>query len=68
MIWSQIDHLCSSNPMANTFDPTCLYPESEYFWLNTLHPTPAIHNATAFQIAQMLSGPIYPSVLQLLGF
>ncbi|KAF4553433.1 Acetylesterase-like protein [Elsinoe fawcettii] len=36
-------------------DPSCSYPVDQYLWLNTLHPTFRIHNATARAIAQQLS-------------
>ncbi|KAF2099755.1 hypothetical protein NA57DRAFT_75260 [Rhizodiscina lignyota] len=51
----------------DTFNRNCIYPVDEYFWLNSLHPTGAIHNAMAFQLAQMMSKPVYPSLLQLIA-
>lgn len=37
------------------FDPECQYPIDEYFWLNTLHPSFRVHNATAKAISAFLS-------------
>jgi phospholipase/lecithinase/hemolysin len=39
----------------NTFVAECIYPVNEYFWLNSLHPTYAVHNATASELVKMLS-------------
>lgn len=39
-----------------TFDKACGIPVDEYFWLNTLHPTFRMHNATAKAIAAELGG------------
>ncbi|USP81464.1 carbohydrate esterase family 16 protein [Curvularia clavata] len=36
-------------------DPSCEYPVNEYLWLNELHPTFPINNATAASIVKMLS-------------
>lgn len=35
----------------NRFDAECGYPISEYFWLNTLHPSSRVHDAMAKAIA-----------------
>lgn len=37
------------------FDPECQYSADKYFWLNTLHPSFRVHNATAKAIAAYLS-------------
>lgn len=38
--------------------PGCGVPVNEYFWLNALHPTPAIHDLAAVKIiAQMKLTP-----------
>ncbi|KAK4503901.1 hypothetical protein PRZ48_004816 [Zasmidium cellare] len=42
-------------PTWYTKDPECEYSVDEYFWLNTLHPTFRIQNATAREIANQLS-------------
>jgi len=39
----------------NTFVAECIYPVNEYFWLNSLHPTYSVHNATALELSKMLS-------------
>jgi phospholipase/lecithinase/hemolysin len=44
----------SGAPTWYTKDPSCAYPVNEYFWLNNLHPTFPIHNATAASIVQLL--------------
>ena len=36
-------------------DPRCGASVDEYFWLNSLHPTFRVHNATAAAIVEMLS-------------
>lgn len=36
------------------FNTTCGIPVNEYFWLNSLHPTFPMHNATAMEIVKML--------------
>ena len=38
------------------FDPACKYPVSSYFWLNSMHPSWRVHDATAKAIAALLSG------------
>lgn len=38
-----------------TEDPRCGPSVDEYFWLNSLHPTFRVHNATAAEIAGLLS-------------
>lgn len=45
----------SGTPNWYTKDPSCAYPVNEYLWLNNLHPTFPIHNATAAAIAKQLS-------------
>ncbi|KAI9698546.1 MAG: hypothetical protein M1820_007436 [Bogoriella megaspora] len=44
----------NGTPAQNTFDPSCGVPVDQYFWLNTLHPTFPVHNATAAQIVKTL--------------
>jgi phospholipase/lecithinase/hemolysin len=34
----------------------CKYGVNEYFWYNNLHPTSPIHDATAAELAKLLSG------------
>jgi hypothetical protein len=36
------------------FDATCGVAQKEYFWLDSLHPTPPIHDAMAAEAAQIL--------------
>lgn len=50
----------SGTEARNTYMPTCASPVNEYFWLNALHPTFPVHNATASQIAKDLGGSGYP--------
>ncbi|PSK53167.1 RNA polymerase II-associated protein 1 [Elsinoe australis] len=45
----------NGTPEWTSSDPSCPYPVDKYLWLNTLHPTFRIHNATAQAIAQQLS-------------
>lgn len=45
----------NGTPTWYTLDAECGIPVDEYFWLNTLHPTFRMHNATASAIAQQLS-------------
>ncbi|CAI6314788.1 unnamed protein product [Periconia digitata] len=42
-------------PTWYTKDPSCEYAVNEYLWLNSLHPTFPLHNATAASIAKFLS-------------
>lgn len=44
----------SGTPAWTTSDPSCLYPVNQYLWLNNLHPTYPIHNATAASIVKTL--------------
>jgi phospholipase/lecithinase/hemolysin len=44
----------NGTPSWYTLDATCTYPVNEYFWLNSLHPTFPMHNATAASIADFL--------------
>ena len=44
----------SGTPTWYTKDASCDYPVNEYLWLNDLHPTFPIHNATAASIAKLL--------------
>lgn len=46
---------CSGTPSWYTEDPSCAHPVNEYLWLNNLHPTFPIHNATAASVAEFLS-------------
>ncbi|KAF1911125.1 hypothetical protein BDU57DRAFT_462341 [Ampelomyces quisqualis] len=41
-------------PTWYTKDPTCQYAVNEYLWLNDLHPTFPVHNATAASIVKLL--------------
>ncbi|KAI4954907.1 hypothetical protein J4E86_006217 [Alternaria arbusti] len=45
----------NGTPDWYTKDASCEYPVNEYLWLNELHPTFPIHNATAASIAELLS-------------
>ena len=45
----------NGTPSWYTFNATCGVPVDEYFWLNSLHPTFRMHNATAEAIAEELS-------------
>jgi phospholipase/lecithinase/hemolysin len=45
----------SGTPTWYTKDPSCDYPVNEYLWLNDLHPTFPVHNATAASIVKLLS-------------
>ncbi|KAI4685853.1 uncharacterized protein J4E88_003690 [Alternaria novae-zelandiae] len=45
----------NGTPDWYTKDASCEHPVNEYLWLNELHPTFPIHNATADSIAQLLS-------------
>ncbi|KAF2635224.1 hypothetical protein P280DRAFT_197923 [Massarina eburnea CBS 473.64] len=42
------------NYNETTFDPRCGAPQNQLFWLDTLHPTPPIHNAMAADVAALL--------------
>jgi hypothetical protein len=44
----------SGTPTWYTKDASCDYPVDEYLWLNSLHPTFPMHNATAAGIAALL--------------
>ncbi|KAK2787341.1 hypothetical protein FQN52_007245 [Onygenales sp. PD_12] len=44
----------NGTPEWTTFNETCGIPVNEYFWLNSLHPTYPVHNATASGIAALL--------------
>ncbi|EUC37533.1 carbohydrate esterase family 16 protein [Bipolaris zeicola 26-R-13] len=45
----------NGTPTWYTKDPSCQYPVNEYLWLNELHPTFSINNATAASIVKLLS-------------
>jgi len=45
----------NGTPSWYTFDADCGVPVDEYFWLNSLHPTFRMMNATARAIAKQLS-------------
>ncbi|KAL1801402.1 hypothetical protein ACET3X_001744 [Alternaria dauci] len=45
----------NGTPDWYTKNETCEYPVNEYLWLNELHPTFPVHNATAASIAELLS-------------
>ena len=44
----------SGAPTWYTKDPSCQYAVNEYLWLNELHPTFPMHNATAASVAKFL--------------
>lgn len=44
----------NGTPTWTTKDPSCQYAVNEYLWLNDLHPTYPVHNATAASVAQFL--------------
>ncbi|KAJ8118333.1 hypothetical protein OPT61_g664 [Boeremia exigua] len=44
----------NGTPTWYTKDPSCQYAVNEYLWLNDLHPTFPVHNATAASIAKFL--------------
>lgn len=46
----------SGTPQWDTKDPSCEYAVNEYLWLNELHPTYPMHNATAADLAEFLNG------------
>lgn len=45
----------NGTPAWDTLDADCGIPVNQYFWLNTLHPTYPVHNATAAAIAKQLA-------------
>ncbi|KAI0391763.1 hypothetical protein F5Y17DRAFT_439248 [Xylariaceae sp. FL0594] len=48
----------NGTPAQDTFIPSCGVPVNQYFWLNNLHPTSAIHEVVAKGIADALTvGP-----------
>ncbi|KAJ8133081.1 hypothetical protein O1611_g537 [Lasiodiplodia mahajangana] len=48
----------NGTPAQNTLDPSCGVPVNQYFWLNNLHPTSAIHEVVAKGVADLLTtGP-----------
>ncbi|KAL1960604.1 hypothetical protein VTO42DRAFT_7183 [Malbranchea cinnamomea] len=47
----------NGTPDWYTFTPECGIPVNEYFWLNSLHPTFPVHNATAREVAALLGQP-----------
>lgn len=52
------DAYMNGTPTWYTKDPSCAYSVDQYLWLNALHPTFRIHNATAQAIAkQLAAGP-----------
>ncbi|KAF2465554.1 uncharacterized protein BDR25DRAFT_239288 [Lindgomyces ingoldianus] len=44
----------NGTPTWYYFNSTCGLPVNDYFWLNSLHPTFPVHNATAASIVQYL--------------
>ncbi|KAF2036682.1 hypothetical protein EK21DRAFT_95917 [Setomelanomma holmii] len=44
----------NGTPTWYTKDPNCTYAVNEYLWLNDLHPTFPVHNATAAEIVKFL--------------
>ncbi|KAF2830711.1 hypothetical protein CC86DRAFT_378966 [Ophiobolus disseminans] len=44
----------NGTPTWYTKDASCDYPVNEYLWLNDLHPTFPVHNATAASIVKLL--------------
>lgn len=49
------DKWSSGTSDPDSYDASCGIPVNEYFWLNSLHPTYPVHNATAREIAELLS-------------
>ncbi|KAI1122003.1 hypothetical protein F5Y10DRAFT_84200 [Nemania abortiva] len=48
----------NGTPAQNTLNPSCGVPVNQYFWLNNLHPTSAIHEVVAKGVADLLTaGP-----------
>ncbi|KAI0514959.1 hypothetical protein F5B22DRAFT_609171 [Xylaria bambusicola] len=48
----------NGTPAQDTLDDSCGVPVNEYFWLNNLHPTSAIHEVVAKGVADLLTaGP-----------
>ncbi len=48
----------SGTPAQDTLDASCGVPVNQYFWLNNLHPTSAIHEVVAKGVADLLAaGP-----------
>ncbi|KAI0869595.1 hypothetical protein GGS24DRAFT_478302 [Hypoxylon argillaceum] len=48
----------NGTPAQNTLTPSCGIPVNQYFWLNNLHPTSAIHEVVAKEVADLLTaGP-----------
>ncbi|KAI1345836.1 hypothetical protein F5Y01DRAFT_322708 [Xylaria sp. FL0043] len=48
----------NGTPAQDTYDASCGVPVNEYFWLNNLHPTSAIHQVVAKEVADLLTaGP-----------
>lgn len=45
----------NGTPEWDTFYESCGVPVDEYFWLNSLHPTYLVMNATARAIVEELS-------------
>ncbi|KAF2130279.1 carbohydrate esterase family 16 protein [Dothidotthia symphoricarpi CBS 119687] len=45
----------NGTPTWYTKDPNCTYSVNQYLWLNELHPTFPVHNATAASIAKLLN-------------
>lgn len=41
-----------TTPEIDTFVPECGVPVNAYFWLNSLHPGYAVHNATAYAMVR----------------
>ncbi|TRX95575.1 hypothetical protein FHL15_003533 [Xylaria flabelliformis] len=48
----------NGTPAQDTLDASCGVPVNQYFWLNNLHPTSAIHEVVAKGVADLLTaGP-----------
>ncbi|KAI2633344.1 hypothetical protein GGS21DRAFT_129912 [Xylaria nigripes] len=47
------------NGSPDTFDASCRFPLRQYFWLNNLHPTSAVHEAVAKGVSDMLAAGLY---------
>ncbi|KAI8944533.1 hypothetical protein F4801DRAFT_571414 [Xylaria longipes] len=48
----------NGTPAQDTHDASCGVPVNQYFWLNNLHPTSAIHEVVAKGVADLLTaGP-----------
>jgi phospholipase/lecithinase/hemolysin len=51
---SYCEAYANGTPSTTSFNASCGLPVNEYFWLDPIHPTYPMHNATAEQIANLL--------------